>query len=75
VGLLLTDIDHSKGLNDELGLPAGDLALVHVAQLVQASVRDIDTVARKEGDELAVLLTGPAEEVEQRARTVRQKVA
>jgi diguanylate cyclase (GGDEF)-like protein len=75
LGLLLIDVDHFKILNDELGHPAGDAVLVHVAQLVRASVRDTDTVARMGGDELAVLLAGSAREVGQRARAVQEAVA
>jgi diguanylate cyclase (GGDEF)-like protein len=75
LGLLLIDIDHFKNLNDQLGHPAGDSVLVHVAQLVRASVRDTDTVARMGGDELAVLLAGSARDVEQRAGAVREAVA
>jgi diguanylate cyclase (GGDEF)-like protein len=75
LGLLLIDIDRFKTLNDELGHPAGDAVLVHVAQLVRASVRDTDTVARMGGDELAVLLAASVREVERRARAVREAVA
>jgi diguanylate cyclase (GGDEF)-like protein len=75
LGLMLIDIDHFKVLNDELGHPAGDAVLVHLAEIVRTSVRDTDTVARMGGDELAVLLAGSADEVERRARAVLEAVA
>ena len=74
-GLLLIDLDNFKDLNDRFGHPAGDAALVHVAQLVRSSVRAADTVARLGGDELAVLLTGSPAEVDARARAIRERVA
>ncbi|WP_307793971.1 GGDEF domain-containing protein [Actinotalea soli] len=55
-GLLVIDLDRFKDLNDAYGHPAGDAALVHVAQVLRGHVRPQDLVARLGGDELAVLL-------------------
>lgn len=54
--LLFIDVDGLKWLNDTFGHAAGDAALIHLAELMLASVRQTDLVARLGGDEFAVLL-------------------
>src|SRR4030095_8697948 len=54
--LLFVDVDGLKSINDKCGHKAGDEALVEVAQLLVASVRNTDCVARMGGDEFAILL-------------------
>ncbi|MDR3600795.1 MAG: sensor domain-containing diguanylate cyclase [Desulfosporosinus sp.] len=54
---LLLDLDGFKNLNDTQGHPIGDLALRHMAQNLQKSVRQEDIVARTGGDEFVVILT------------------
>ena len=54
--LVYIDIDHFKRLNDSLGHPAGDAALVHVARILERETRGADLVARVGGEEFAVWL-------------------
>ncbi len=52
------DLDHFKQLNDRLGHAAGDAALCHLVEAVQARIRRGDVLARLGGDEFALLLPG-----------------
>jgi diguanylate cyclase (GGDEF)-like protein len=56
LAVVLGDLDHFKSLNDRLGHPAGDAALVRVGQLLIAGMRRPDAVARTGGEEFALLL-------------------
>jgi diguanylate cyclase (GGDEF)-like protein len=55
-GVLLIDIDHFKKVNDTLGHAAGDAVLLTVAQVLTASAREVDVIARLGGEEFGVLL-------------------
>ncbi len=55
--LAMLDVDFFKKINDQYGHPAGDSVLVHLANLLMASVRTSDMVARYGGEEFAILLT------------------
>lgn len=61
LALLFIDLDHFKDINDGLGHEAGDAALMALAQRLQASTREADTVARMGGDEFVVLVDSPAD--------------
>src|SRR3954447_11724607 len=54
--LLVCDLDHFKLVNDRFGHPTGDAALVRMGQLLSASRREIDPVARTGGEEFALIL-------------------
>ena len=74
VGLL--DIDDFKILNDRHGHQAGDMALVHLAQIMRQSLRPSDAVVRFGGEEFLVLLPHSAlEDAEQAVRRVREELA
>lgn len=55
-GVLWLDVDEFKGINDRHGHANGDQALLAVAQVLKASCRRYDYVARWGGDEFLVLL-------------------
>ena len=54
--LIFTDLDRFKTLNDTLGHPAGDAALVHFARILREQIRGADIAARVGGEEFAVWL-------------------
>ena len=56
--LIALDFDKFKTLNDTLGHPAGDAALVHLARILNEQVRGVDAVARVGGEEFLVWLPG-----------------
>jgi diguanylate cyclase (GGDEF)-like protein len=56
--VIYADIDKFKLLNDSLGHPAGDAALVHFSRLVHDIIRGADTAARIGGEEFAIWLPG-----------------
>ena len=54
--LVYADIDRFKNLNDTLGHPAGDAALVHFARIIREQIRTWDVAGRIGGEEFAVWL-------------------
>jgi diguanylate cyclase (GGDEF)-like protein len=56
LSVVMVDIDHFKRLNDGWGHPAGDVALVAVANELRRRVRPTDAVARYGGEEFAIVL-------------------
>ena len=63
LSLAVIDLDHFKRVNDEHGHPAGDRALVEVADLLRRHARSGDTLGRLGGEEFAwILAEGDDEE-------------
>lgn len=58
VAVILVDVDRFKRVNDTWGHAVGDVALRHVASVLQRVVRGNDVVGRLGGEEFVVLLPG-----------------
>jgi diguanylate cyclase (GGDEF)-like protein len=71
LGMVMTDLDHFKRVNDEHGHQRGDRVLREFAERLQQAVRASDTVYRLGGEEFAVLL--PGTDIEQ-ARVTAEKL-
>lgn len=54
--VLMIDVDHFKSINDTLGHSAGDAVLINIAQILNATARDVDVLGRMGGEEFCVLL-------------------
>ncbi|WMS44000.1 diguanylate cyclase [Acuticoccus sp. MNP-M23] len=83
LGLLVIDIDHFKGVNDQYGHLVGDTALRFLTEQMKATLRDTDRVYRIGGDEFLILLPRCAENASEAvadtilaaARTARMPMA
>jgi len=58
LSIIFIDLDFFKSYNDVCGHLAGDEALKRTADIIQASLREMDTVARYGGEEFCALLPG-----------------
>lgn len=56
MSLIVLDIDHFKQFNDRWGHELGNQALVHVAKLINLTVRKLDLACRFGGEEFVVVL-------------------
>ena len=73
--LVFIDVNEMKQINDRFGHSAGDFALLHIARLLNSSIRATDIAARVGGDEFALLLDGMSEEAAaDKARTLAKLI-
>lgn len=72
LALCIVDLDGFEQVNAEYGTPAGDELLRLVAKRLRAALRDMDTVARLDGDAFAALLPATSPEA---TATVVEKIA
>ena len=71
LSLLFIDVDHFKEINDRFGHDVGDLAILHVADVIAEDRRATDIISRFGGDEFAMLL--PETDIDQ-ARVVAERI-
>ncbi len=61
LGVVYLDLDGFKGINDTHGHEVGDQFLIALAQRIQQTLRESDTIARLGGDEFVAILIDLAE--------------
>lgn len=75
VTLCVINLDYFKQVNDDIGHPAGDDALRHVAHVLQSQLGEGDWLARLGGGEFALLLATPVGPAWERVETMRRALA
>jgi len=61
IGIIFSDIDHFKKINDTYGHQFGDLVLQRVAKIASESTRRSDVFCRYGGEEFVILVNNPSE--------------
>lgn len=76
LSLMMIDIDHFKSVNDTYGHPVGDMALQHLAKILQENIRKLDVIARFGGEEfIGMFPNNKIKEAHEVAQRICQKVA
>ncbi len=74
--LCLVDLDQFKVVNDSFGHLAGDALLVRLTERVQECLREMDLLARLDGDEFGLLLMDcPVDIANEVAERIRETIA
>ena len=72
--VVMSDIDFFKKINDTYGHDCGDVALVAIAEILKACVRDGDTVCRWGGEEFLLLVKGNRNVATTVAERIRSRI-
>ena len=73
--IIMIDIDHFKGINDQWGHIVGDQALAGLGALLRKEMRETDLLARYGGEEFVLLaIGGEASQFRQAGERLRQSV-
>ena len=56
IGVIMSDIDHFKAINDSYGHNGGDCVLREISNLMQSNLRDTDYLCRWGGEEFLIIL-------------------
>ena len=73
--VLLLELDRFKRINDAFGLHVGDAVLREAAQRIVATVRGVDLVARRDGDEFVIAMPAAPAVASQTAQALLETIS